>query len=363
MMGVDMRLAFGQLQAGVRGGVNTAEAPFIRELEQLPGITVKTFRYGRDGERTSDIARVFSLLLDLALFAGFLRRYRPNIVHLNSAFDRKAIVRDVGYVIVARLFGSRIFLKYHGSEGSLLLSAKFPWTSLGRFCVRGVAGVGVLSSEEKRNFETAGHPSARIFRVKNAVDCPAFRGGGQRQRGGIQLLFISRFIPTKGLVESIEAMSHIIPSRPDVKLVCVGDGPDRPIAEALVHRLGLESAVRFTGQIPEREARGYYATSSILIFPTYHDEGFPMVVFQSLAAGLPIITTRIRAAADYLEQPANCIWVSPRDPRALAEKVLYMLENPALMQDMSTNNSALAELFSPPIVAQEYLDIYRRICS
>jgi len=184
MMGVDMRLAFGQLQAGVRGGVNTAEAPFIRELEQLPGITVKTFRYGRDGERTSDIARVFSLLLDLALFAGFLRRYRPNIVHLNSAFDRKAIVRDVGYVIVARLFGSRIFLKYHGSEGSLLLSAKFPWTSLGRFCVRGVAGVGVLSSEEKRNFETAGHPSARIFRVKNAVDCPAFRGGGQRQREG-----------------------------------------------------------------------------------------------------------------------------------------------------------------------------------
>ena len=222
--GFDMRLAFGQLQRGVCGGVNTAEAPFIRELEQLPGITVKTFRYGRDGERTSDLARVFGLLLDLALFASFLRRYKPNIVHLNSAFDRKAILRDMGYVIVARLFARRIFLKYHGSEASLLLSGKFPWSSLGRFCASGAAGVGVLSSEEKRNFEFAGHPSAKIFRVKNAVDCLAFRGGGRRLGGGIQLLFISRFIPTKGLVDSIEAMHYIIPRRPDVKLVCVGDG-------------------------------------------------------------------------------------------------------------------------------------------
>jgi glycosyltransferase involved in cell wall biosynthesis len=158
-------------------------------------------------------------------------------------------------------------------------------------------------------------------------------------------------------------MNQIALKRPDVTLVCVGDGPDRSRAEKLVSRLALESRVRFTGQIPEAEALEYYESSSILVFPTFHEEGFSMTLFQSVAAGLPVVTTRIRAAADFLEEPANCLWVQPHDPKELAEKVVYLLDRPEMMKEMSTNNRKLAKQFTAAAVVQEYLKIYSMFCN
>ena len=78
--------------------------------------------------------------------------------------------------------------------------------------------------------------------------------------------------------------------------------------------------MHFLGQIPEDEALDFYCGCDVLVFPTYHAEGFPMTVFQSLAGGLGIVTTRIRATADYLQEPENALFVPPRDPAALRDR-------------------------------------------
>lgn len=84
-----------------------------------------------------------------------------------------------------------------------------------------------------------------------------------------------------------------------------------------------------------------------------------MTVFYAVAAGMPIITTRIRAAADYLEEPENCLWVAPRSPSMLAEKMAMLLNNQEMRKAMSASNKKLALQFSAEIVAQEYLKVYR----
>ena len=86
-----------------------------------------------------------------------------------------------------------------------------------------------------------------------------------------------------------------------------------------------------------------------------------MAVFQAAAAGLPIIATRIRATADYLREPDNCLWVEPHNPEMLAEKILILLDNPALAERMSRNNRQIVKQFSADRVASEYIDIYSRI--
>jgi glycosyltransferase involved in cell wall biosynthesis len=99
----------------------------------------------------------------------------------------------------------------------------------------------------------------------------------------------------------------------------------------------------------------------MLVFPTYHYEGFPMVIFKSVAAGLPIITTRIRAAADYLSEPDNCLWVEPQNPHMLAEKIARLLDQTETRARMRRNNLELADEFTARAVAPEYLEIYNQL--
>ena len=357
-----VRLALGLVGVGLGGGVMTTEGPFVSELKRMGTITVTTFEFGRRGHGdNSDLSRMFGLLWDLSSFVGLLIRYKPDVVQLNSAYFKPALLRDPAYVAISKIFRTHLLIKYHGSDAHLLHARRLPWRLLGQFCVSRAAGIAVLSSEEKRNFALAGFPAGRIWQVKNVVNCSRFGGVGQRQREPNQLLVISRFIPPKGLVESIEAMPLILSKVPSVTLTCVGDGPDRERAERRVLELDLRQSVHFTGRIPEEETIKFYLAASILVFPTYFDEGFPMTLFQALAAGLPVVTTRIRAAADYLQEPANCVWVVPRSPTDLAEKILYLLQRPHLMQTMSSNNRRLAQRFIPKHVVPEYLRIYEVI--
>jgi glycosyltransferase involved in cell wall biosynthesis len=228
-------------------------------------------------------------------------------------------------------------------------------------------GIGVLSSEERDNFLRAGVPERKLFQVKNVVEptlpTPSQKDG--RALGAEQntpfLLFIGRFIPAKGLLDCIRACRLISDSGQHFHLFCVGDGPARAEAEAEVKRLGLESQVGFLGYVPETKAAGFYANSTMLVFPTYHYEGFPMVIFNAAAHGLPIITTRIRAAADFLREPDNCLWVEPQRPDLLAEKITALLRDADLRKTMGANNQKLAAQFCAEIVTKEYVEIYRAL--
>ena len=86
-----------------------------------------------------------------------------------------------------------------------------------------------------------------------------------------------------------------------------------------------------------------------------------MSVFYAVAAGLPIITTRIRAAADYLTEPENCLWVEPRNPELLAEKIATLLRSVETRNRMSEANKHLARQFTAEVVTQKYLQVYENL--
>lgn len=311
--------------------------------------------------------RVNRVLGTVRRFQQHVREGGFDIVHINTALDIKALLRDV--VIVPRLFarGPKIFLKFHGSDAHLLTTKNPLLAGLLRRLLSHTDGIGVLSTEEQENFLRAGVAEQKVFVVKNVVEKNAQgRNSEFLRRWRLPddrplLLFIGRFIQAKGLLDVIAGCGLLRERGQRFQLLCLGDGPARRDAETLVQRLNLQDQVRFFGYIPEEETAGFYANSDVLLFPTYHTEGFPMVIFNAAAAGLPIITTRIRAAADYLAEPENCLWVRPADPDQLAEVIVSVLGKPDERERMGRHNKLLAERFSAEIVTQEYLEIYHRV--
>jgi len=360
-----VRILIGIPEKGSRGGPAACEPPFIAELRRL-GNEVEEEVYAYAETQLGLIKRILRVLQTARRFRERVRTRKFDLVHINTSFDSKALLRDFVVIRSLQAAETKIFLKFHGSDGRLLETNNSVLRYLGRYLLKQAHGIGVLSSEERRNFLNAGVPEKKIFVVKNVVQNklegpdPQFRAKMNLPEEVPLLLFIGRFIETKGLMDVIRACKLLRECDQPFMLLCVGDGPAREGAEAEVDRLGLESKVRFFGYVPEEQAAAFYANSTILLFPTYHYEGFPMVIFKAAAAGLPIITTRIRAAADYLKEPNNCLWVEPRRPDLLVDRIIEVLGNCEVTATASASNKQLARRFSAEIVTEEYLKVYGR---
>jgi glycosyltransferase involved in cell wall biosynthesis len=361
-----VRILIGTPEKGSRGGPAACEPPFIRELRRLGHeVDEEVYAYAESG--SGYVSRAERVLQTAGRFRERVRSGNYDLVHINTSFDTKALLRDA--VVVPRLHGAdvKVFLKFHGSDAQLL-ATKNPALALARQCLLShTDGIGVLSSEERSNFLRAGVQERKLFQIKNVVEPntpkqnPEFFHHWNLPEDVPRLLFIGRFIPAKGLLDVIRACRLLRDRRQTFMLLCVGNGPARRDAEREVETLSLRDYVRFLGYIPEEQTADFYTNSTVLLFPTYHYEGFPMVIFRAAAAGLPIITTRIRAAADYLREPDNCLWVEPKKPDMLANKIVELLNNSPLSARIGANNKHLAAQFSAEVVTREYVRIYKAL--
>jgi hypothetical protein len=137
--------------------------------------------------------------------------------------------------------------------------------------------------------------------------------------------------------------------------------PTHPESQRLAADWGITSRVHFRGQMSEAEALDYYCGCDILVFPTFHAEGFPMSIFQAVAAGMAVVTTRIRAAADYLEETEHALFVPAHDPEAIAHGLQRLLTEPSLLAAMRQANRRLSRRFDRQRVAADFAAIYKEL--
>ncbi len=360
-----MKILVGMPEKTARGGINACEPPFLRELERH-GAAVREEIYTFDNDaKISMLRRVRQVWKTALKFRRILREEKFDLLHINTSFETKAILRDAFSLFWLKNNGAKIFLKFHGSDVELLGKANFVIGFLIRYLIKTADGIGLLSSEEKRGFVGFGFPEEKFFVVKNALILfarksfpPVENFSGETP---FRLIFVSRLIPTKGLLETVRAVSVLREKGFDVVLEVLGDGETRSVAEHLAKTLEIGEFVNFHGHVAEETVREFYRASGLLVFPTFHIEGFPMVIFNALQFGLPIVTTKIRAAADYLKEGENCLFCAPKNPADLAEKIAEIINDKDLRQRMSENNRALANEFTAEKIAPEYLAIYRKI--
>lgn len=152
-------------------------------------------------------------------------------------------------------------------------------------------------------------------------------------RGGARLLFVGRLAAVKGVPVLLDAMSALKQTHPDAHLTLVGDGPERARIEARAAALDLGAAVTFAGYRSQDEVAAELARTDVFALPSFA-EGVPVVLMEAMAAGLPVLATRIAGISELVEDGVSGRLVPPGDVATLTGALDDLLSDANLREEM-----------------------------
>ena len=126
----------------------------------------------------------------------------------------------------------------------------------------------------------------------------------------------------KGIAHLLKAMVELREHISSLRLLVVGNGPERKNLMWLSSRLGLEQVVQWVGF--QREAQRWYNHFDVFVLPSVKPESFGIVVIEAMAAGVPVIATKHGGVVEIIEDGKTGYLVPPRNAHEIAEKILYL---------------------------------------
>ncbi len=293
----------------------------------------------------------------LGRLASGLRRERPDVVHAllfhaNTAaslvcpwvgIPARRIIHEIQTVEIER--------RWHLVVGGMT----------GRWC-RWVVG---NSAEVVEHLHRRAHISrSRLRLIRGGVDVARFSGVGPADRHAlgipaeaIVLLWVGRLDPVKGLEDLIEARRRLKDDR--VYVVLVGEGEQEGELRRQIRDAGLIDRILLTGRrddIPQ-----LLAMADLFVFPSL-TEGLPNALLEAMAAGRPIVTTRVPGCQELIADGRTGVLVSPRSPGELADGIRRLIGDRAWSMRLGQNAFRhVADHYGIEATVRQYAELYRGI--
>ena len=344
---------------GVLAFCNTLE----QALRQHEPIELKRWFIGAatgDGTTTSGaVAGIKALVSSLPSLLAMTQPGR--VLHINTSFTQKALVRDAIFARIARARGAHLVVQFHGGLPEHTADRASRWA----IQTLATAEALVVINEGQRQQLKQLHPNiaGRIERIANSVELPALNLS-ERTLARLthpRLLFLSRLDSRKGILETIEALGMLRDAGLNLHLDVAGDGPALADAKAMTQRLGLETAITFHGTVGGEAKARLFREASLFMFPSYYPEGQPIAVLEAFAWGLPVVATNLEPVASLVPDGENGLHVPPRDAPAIAKATQQLLANRTVYSGIAQANRARAEReFDANVAVKRFLQVYQR---
>lgn len=363
----------------VTGVVNSTEGDMEYYAEQMKVVPVVIPELGRDPAVGKDLKAFFRLY-------RLMRAEWPDVIHTHTT-KAGILGRLAGllYNFIARITGRSPAKLVHTFHGHIFHEYFSPFWSrllvvaemlLARVTHRIIAVSELVKRDLVERYRIC--PAGKVtvvslgldFSWVNALDD---HSGSLRAEYGVSsdaivIGIVGRLtlIKNHGLLLS----SLRLVRRDDVKVFVLGDGELRTKLERSVRDLGLEGSVIFTGW--QRDPARIYTDLNIVCL-TSRNEGTPVALIETMAAGRPFVATRVGGVPDLMvgegtkhaegfEVFANGVLVPPDDPPALASALRYLAERPDLRRAMgSVGQAAVLKRFSKDRMLQEIESIYAEL--
>ena len=332
-------------------------------------ISVATFDRGRgatDFSRAAELAGIPVTLIpeNSALDLRVLRRIRELVDEHSPDIVQTHAVKSHFLLYLSRVWRQRRWVAFH--HGYTTTDAKDRlYSQLDRGSLRAAARVFTVSEAFKLQLVARGVHASRIDVVQNAVNLTwansvrALDREAIRTRLGIApearvLLAIGRMSLEKRHSDLLEAYHLLRRENGHLRLILVGDGPERGRLEA-----SAGEGVLFTGQIQDTSI--YYAASDVMVLPSL-TEGSPNVLLEAMAVGVPAVATRVGGIPEIVTDGESAVLVAPCDPAALAQAIRELLEDAGKRGRLIVNARAAIEArHTPETRAQALIGRYRAL--
>lgn len=169
------------------------------------------------------------------------------------------------------------------------------------------------------------------------------------------IVFASRLTKNKGIGLLLEAVRIIKLQIPNLKLIIVGSGPLEKKIKTFIKRNNLENNIEFAGWLPTSEdVARIYNQSKIFVMPSYN-EGGPRVNFEAMACKTALITTRVGAMLDIIEDGENGLFIN-WTVEDISEKIINLIENNDLRRKIADNGYKTAQQFERKKMIKNYAE-------
>lgn len=148
----------------------------------------------------------------------------------------------------------------------------------------------------------------------------------------VRITTVARLVEKKGVEYGIRAIAKLKQTYP-LTYTIIGDGPLRPVLEALITELGVDAIVELLGWQSQDQIIDLLNQTHLLLAPsvTGHkgdQEGIPVALMEAMAMGLPVVSTRYSGIPELVEHDVSGFLLPERDPDAIAQKLTYLIEHP-----------------------------------
>nr|WP_209841907.1 glycosyltransferase family 4 protein [Rubellimicrobium aerolatum] len=268
------------------------------------------------------------------------RATAPDRIHHIHIAGRGSTGRKLLLAGMARRLGCRHVLHLHDYDYAADVLRRPAWMQRRIAAMFAGADRVIALGRKDRDFVAGrlGVPADRIAILHNSVPDPGLRPA-PRPGAEPTILFLGRLSERKGVPELLRALAEPELARLPWRAVLAGDGPVEAYrAEAA--RLGLGDRVRMPGWLGEAEVRALCRSADILVLPS-HAEGMAMAVLEGLAHGLAVVTTRVGAHEEVIEDGRSGLFVPVGDVPALAAALSDLVRDPGLRDRLSRGGRAL----------------------
>jgi glycosyltransferase involved in cell wall biosynthesis len=289
-----------------------------------------------------EISPVFDPIAVLKL-VSIIKRERPHILHTHTA---KA--GAVGRIAALLAGNARPPIMVHTFHGHVLRGYFDPirasaFKQIERTLARSTTALIAVSPQVRDDLVELGVAPARRFGVvRLGIDLEGRTNAGKDDREAFRRLFgvadetfvvgwVGRMTGVKRTDDVLLALKRLRARGVDAVLCMVGEGPDRDEVEERAHELGVSRHCLFVGY--QKEVAAYYAFIDALILPS-SNEGTPVSAIEALAAGRPVVATRVGGVPDVVRDGVDGFLVDPGNVDDVADRLERLAADPALRARM-----------------------------
>lgn len=311
------------------------------------------------------------LTIPLGISFPYIKKFKPDAIHVHTPFS-------VGLegALVAKLFKIPLIGTHHTFYDHYLKHIRLDYNWMKKFswkcCVGFYNFCDLVINPSKALTDALKEKGLKIPTevIRNSIDTNFFRPISSIKEKKLikksfdienkSIVYMGRLSYEKSIDKIIKAFALMLEKKPNLKLMLIGDGPEKQKLENLAKELNIKEKIIFTGFLYKNElVRALWANDIFL--SACKNENMPLSVAQAMAIGLPLVMVKENGLSELINEKVNGFFCKTDDPEDMAKKTLKLLSNSILLKKFSAGSRKMALEYSNEKITELLIEAYKKI--